>query len=673
MRNAARLLAPFAVAALPAFATLDVAGIDRSADPCVDFDAFANRAWHEATSIPPDRAVWGTFSVIERRNTEILERLLAEGARANPYPPGSNRHKIVAYYASGMDVAAIEKAGLSPIAPLLSAIDALEGPKALPALLARLHAAGIPAGFSLSVRQDAKDSRRYLAHFGQSGLGLPDRDYYFRDDPRSTEQRRHYEALQATLLELAGDGRKAALVQAGAALDIERALAASHMTIVERRDPEKTYNLRRLEDLSRDAPGFDWAAYLEAAGARGVTEVVVAQPAFLAAFAKLALERPVAHWKSYLRWHALNALAPKLPKAFEQAHFEFHQKRLLGLAEPPPRERRVIEAIGGRRGQEPLGHALGELFVAEAFPPEAKSRALELVGHVKAALRDRLLALDWMEDATRRAALDKLERMSVKIGYPDRWRDFSAADVGDKPFVANWLAASAFEFRRQLSQLGRPVDRDAWWMSPHIVNAYYGSRLNEIVFPAGILQPPFFDPKADDAANFGAIGMVIGHEITHGFDDSGRRFDAEGNLREWWTPADQKRYRERAEALVAQYDAYPGVDGLKVNGRLTLGENIADLGGLRIAYLGLQRALGGTPRTPVEGFTPEQRFFLSFAQSWRTRMRPEQERLRLLTDSHSPARYRVKGPLANLPEFAKAFSCPPGGLLKAESPRVSIW
>lgn len=669
----ARFLAPLAVAAWPAFATVDVAGLDRAADPCADFDAFANRRWQETTTIPPDRAVWGTFSTIEQRNTAILERLLAEGAKRNPWPAGSNRHKIVAYYASGMDREAIEKAGLAPLRPVLADIDALADAKGLPALLARLHATGIPGGFSLTIRQDAKDSRRYLVHLGQSGLGLPDRDYYFRDDPRSVEQRQHYEALQATLLELAGDGRKAALVQAGAALGIERDLARAQMTIVERRDPEKTYNLRRPADLAREAPGFDWAAYLEAAGAKGVAEVVVAQPAYLAAFAKLAADRPVAQWKAYLRWHALNAAAPKLPRAFEEAHFAFHQKRLLGLAEAPPRNRYVIESIGGRRGQEPLGHALGELFVAEAFPPEAKSRALELVGHVKAALRDRLLALDWMEDATRRAALDKLERMSVKIGYPDRWRDFSTADVGDKPFVANWLAANAFEFRRQLSHLGKPVDRDAWWMSPHIVNAYYGSRLNEIVFPAGILQPPFFDPKADDAANFGAIGMVIGHEITHGFDDSGRRFDAEGNLREWWTPADQKRYRERAEALVTQYDAFPGVDGLKVNGRLTLGENIADLGGLRIAYLGLQRALGDTPRKAVDGFTPEQRFFLSFAQSWRSRMRPEQERLRLLTDSHSPPRYRVKGPLAHLPEFAKAFACPPGGLLRAAGDRVSIW
>jgi predicted metalloendopeptidase len=454
----------------------------------------------------------------------------------------------------------------------------------------------------------------------------------------------------------------------------EKQLAQSQMTLVERRDPEKTYNLRPVDALVKEAPGFDWKAYFAALGVPDLAELNVAQPAYAAAFGKLAVTRPAADWRAYLRWHVINAAATKLPPAFEEAHFAFFQRTLTGVATQAPRNERVIDAIGGRYGQEPLAQALGELFVGEAFPPEAKQRALELVGHVKAALRERLRTLDWMEEATRKAALDKLDRMAVKIGYPDRWRDFSPAEIGARPFAENWLNANAYEFRRTLARLGKPVDRGDWWMSPHIVNAYYGSSLNEIVFPAGILQPPYFDAKADDAVNFGGIGMVIGHEITHGFDDRGRRYDAEGNLREWWTPADQVRYRERAQAIVAQYDAYAGVDGLKVNGKLTLGENIADLGGLRIAHLGLQRALDGKPRDKIEGFTPEQRFFLSFAQAWRSRVRPEQERMRLLTDSHSPPRYRVQGPLANLPEFSRAFSCTAQSrALRAQGEQVSLW
>jgi predicted metalloendopeptidase len=476
------------------------------------------------------------------------------------------------------------------------------------------------------------------------------------------------------MFRLAGEPPEAAGRLAATVMELESALAGAHMTLVERRDPEKTYNLRSTAQLAREAPGLDWKAYFAAAGIPGLAEINVAQPAAAAAVARLAGERPAADWRAYLRWQVLNAAATRLPRGFEQAHFDFHQGTLAGVRLMAPRNERVIEAIGGRVGSEPLGQALGELFVGEAFPPEAKRRALELVGHVKAALRERLEKLDWMEAGTRKAALEKLDRMAVKIGYPDRWRDLSAAQVGENPYVQNWIAASAFEFDRNLARLGRPVDRGEWWMSPHVVNAYFGSTLNEIVFPAGILQPPYFDPKADDAVNFGGIGMVIGHEIMHGFDDRGRRYDADGNLREWWTPADRKRYQERAQAIVAQYDAYAGIDGLNVNGKLTLGENIADLGGIQIAYLGLQRALAGQPRAKIDGFTPEQRYFLAFAQAWRSRYRPERERLQLLTDSHSPPRYRVQGPLANLPEFAKAFSCPADArALRAEGSRVNLW
>ena len=676
IRIASRVALALAAAfpALCAATVPDVAGLATDVAACDDFYAYANRRWLEATAIPDDQPGWGTFAIIEKRNKERLKGILASGARANPYPAGSNRHKVVAYYASGMDEAAIAKAGLAPLAPLFAAIEAVKTPDDLPGAFAALHRSGIQAGFAFTVRQDAKDSRRYLAEIRQAGLGLPDRDYYFRDDERSTAQRNAYQEHLVKTFALAGEGRRAAYHLASSVQHTEKQLAQAQMTLVERRDPEKTYNLRTAEALAGEAPGFDWKAYFAAIGAPGLGELNVAQPAYAAAFAKLAASQPVADWRAYLRWHVIRAAATKLPREFEEEHFAFFQRTLTGVASQAPRPERVIDAISGRYGQEPLAHAIGELFVGEAFPPQAKARALELVGHVKAALRERLLAVDWMEDATRKAALEKLDRMAVKIGYPDRWRDFSAAEVGERPFAENWLNANAFEFRRVLARLGRPVERGDWWMSPHVVNAYYGSSLNEIVFPAGILQPPYFDARADDAVNFGGIGMVIGHEITHGFDDRGRRYDADGNLREWWTPADQERYRERSRAIVAQYDAYPGVDGLRVNGKLTLGENIADLGGLRIAYLGLQRALDGKPREKLEGFTPEQRFFLAFAQAWRSRVRPEQERLRLLTDSHSPPRYRVQGPLANLPEFARAFACPADArAVRAQGEQVSIW
>ncbi len=679
-----RLPSRFALALVCAFAAgaplacaasaLDMAGLAKDVSACDDFYAYANRSWLESTAIPADRAAWGTFAIIDERNKKRLQAQLKSAAGSNPYAAGSNRYKVVEYYASGMDEAAIAKAGLAPLAPLFAAIDAAKKPGDLPAVFAALHLAGVRAGFWLDVRQDAKDSHRYLAQIHQAGLGLPDRDYYFRDDDRSLEQREAYRQYLKKMFALAGEGRRALGILAASVMSTETRLAGEQMTLVERRDPEKTYNLRTAQSLAREAPGFDWQAYFAALGAAGIAEVNVSQPKYAAAFAALAVALPVDDWKAYLRWHVLMATAPALPRAFEEAHFAFSERTLKGVVQPATRAERVIETIGGRNGSAPLGQALGEIFVEDAFAPRAKARALELVGHVKEALRERLLALDWMEDATRKAALAKLARMAVKIGYPDRWRDFSAAEVGRRPYAENWLNANAFEFRRVLARLGRPVDRGEWWMSPHAVNAYFGSTLNEIVFPAGILQPPYFDPDADDALNFGGIGMVIGHEITHGFDDRGRRFDAEGNLREWWTPADQKRYRERAQAIVAQYNAFPGVDGLSVNGALTLGENIADLGGLRIAYLGLQRALAGKSRESLDGLSAEQRFFLAFAQAWRSRYRPEQERLRLLTDNHSPPRYRVQGPLANLPEFARAFSCAEGDkAVRTGRERVELW
>ena len=644
--------------------------VDRGVDPCVDFHAFANNRWLQASSIPPDRSRWGSFDAVDKRTEEILVRAI-DKALATPSPEGSARRKVLEYFASGMDEAAIARAGATPLAPHVARIAAIDAPEPLARAIAELHADDINALFSFDVLPDPKQSTRYLALVAQGGLGLPDRDYYFLDDERTREIRAAYRRHVARVLEL--DGDPAAAASAGDVLALETELARASMTVVERRDVDKTYNRMTLAELERAAPGFAWRAYFSALGAPALTELNVRQPAYLERVAELATARPAAEWRAYLRWHLLRAAADKLDARHEALHFDFFERTLLGKQEPAPRAKRVMVIIGGRYGQAPMAEALGQVFVAEAFPPEAKARMLEMVGNVKEALRDRLKTVEWMTEETRARSLAKLAAMKVKMGYPEKWKDFSRAEVGARPFVENWLNANRFAHRRGVARIGQPVDRDEWRTSPHIVNAFYSAANNEIVFPAAILQPPFFDLAADDATNYGGIGMVIGHEITHGFDDRGRRFDKDGNLRDWWTAEDSRRYKERAKKIEAQYGAYTGIDGIRVNGALTLGENISDIGGLRIAYLALEKALARRPQAARDGFTAEQRFFLSFAAIWRALQRPEQERLRLRTDSHSLPRLRVRGVVANMPEFARAFSCDASTALLAEGDRADIW
>jgi putative endopeptidase len=671
MNRSALLAAALAASlSLAARAALDAAELDTRTSPCSDFYGYVNGRWQETALIPNDRSSWGTFSIVDKNNEAILLQALADAMKSPP-PTGSDARKAVDYFASGMDVEAIEAAGLEPVRPLLARANAVDDTESLAGALGAFHARHIRAGFQFTVRADAKDSNRYLAQLVQGGLGLPDRDYYFRDDAKSKEQRSAYVQHVARLFQLAGDDAKDAQAHAQVVLALETKLAGASMTNVERRDPERTYNPMSIAKLEALAPGFPWRPYLAALGAAKVEEVNVAQPAFFQAFAKLARERDAPDWRTYLRWQVLHATAPVLPRAFVDADFDFYQRELRGRRAYPERNGHVLEVIGGHYGEEPMAQAVAQLFVARAFPPAAKQRAEELVRNVKAALATRLRSIDWMSDATRTRALEKLAAMRTKIGYPDHWRDYGDAKVGSQPFATNWLRANEFEMRRLIGHLARPVDRDEWWMAPHIVNAYYSSELNEIVFPAGILQPPFFDAAADDALNYGAIGSVIGHEITHGFDDRGRRFDAHGNLRDWWTEADTNGYLMRAKRLEDQYAGFEGVDGIHVNGKLTLGENIADVGGLKIAYLALQHALEGTERKEIDGLTPEQRFFVAFAREWRTAYRPAYERLLLQTDQHSPAHFRVRGALAHMPEFASAFSCEPAKTLAAQP--ADIW
>ncbi|HUP29147.1 MAG TPA: M13 family metallopeptidase [Usitatibacter sp.] len=654
-------------------AALDVAGLDRNVDPCRDFYQFANRTWLESTQIPDDRARWGTFEIIAARNEQVLLKAFDE-ALARPLPPaGSAERKAIQYYASGMDQAAIERAALKPLEPLFARARATNNAAELAKTLAFLHVHGVRAGFSFDVEVDRRDSTRYLAEIEQGGLGLPDRDYYFLDDERSARLRDGYRKHVQRMFELAGDAPEAAARNAASVIALETELARASWTRTERRDEVKNYNRVGLDALTTATPGFPWPQYLAELGAAKARDINMRQPPFFAAFAKLAAERPAAEWQAYLRWQVLHATAEKLPERFEQENFDFFSRQLAGTKVAAPRHRRVIQAMGGPYGEQGLGQVIGRMFVERTFSPEAKARALELVRNVKAALGDRLREVEWMTEETRARSLEKLAAMEIKIGYPDRWRDFSDADVGPYSFADNWLRARAFDTRRDLAKIGTPVDRGEWLLSPHIVNAYYNPTLNEIVFPAAILQPPYFDAKADDAVNYGGIGMVIGHEITHGFDDRGRLYDARGNMREWWTAEDSRRYAERAQRIERQYGGFDGVEGVKVNGKLTLGENISDVGGLKIAYYALQKALKERPAQPIDGLTAEQRFYVSFAQGWRSRARPEWERNSLLTGQHSLPRFRVRGPLAHSPEFARAFSCEASTALLAEPDRANIW
>lgn len=661
-----------AALALPAAAALDVAGLDKSIAVCKDFYNHANKRWMEANRIPADRATWSAASVLARSTEDELREII-EAALKKPPRNGTPQRKMLDYYASGMDVDNIRHWQLKTIAVQLGTIRAIDGADPLARKIGELHARGIRPGFTFEVDQDRKDSKRYLAEIGQGGLGLPERDFYFRDDERTKAIRDEYRKHLVRVNVLYGDAQQLAERSAERVIALETELARASMTAVERRDVDKTYNLMSVADLQKLAPGFPWGAYLEGLLAPQVTELNVQQPAFFTRFAQLVAERPVEDWHAYLRWHLLQATSDKLDERYHALHFDFYERTLKGVKEPPPRWRHVLRVINGPYGTEPMSEALGMLYVERKFPPQAKARALELVQNVKDALADRLRSVDWMTEQTRALSLDKLAAMRIKIGYPDRWKDVSEANIARRLFVENWMSANQFAHLRDVARLGKPVQRDEWIMSPQIVNAYYNPTLNEIVFPAAILQPPFFDAKADDAVNYGAIGMAIGHEITHGFDDRGRRFDKDGNLRDWWTAEDARRYQERAKKVELQYNNFEGIEGIKVNGALTLGENLSDVGGLKIAYLALQKALKKRPQGRIEGLTPDQRFFLSFAQGWRSLYRTEQETLQLRTGQHSLPRFRVRGPIAHMPEFARAFSCDASATLLSEGERANIW
>jgi predicted metalloendopeptidase len=650
---------------------IDPQRFDPSVPACQDFYQHAVGGWLEANPIPRDKARYGAFDALMDRNEDVLRSILVETSARRDWPAGSIQQKVGDFYAAGMDEAAIDQAGAKPLRPWLLRIAALRRPADVAAFLADGHLHDLPGGFDVFVSQDEKDSTRYIPILHQGGLGLPDRDYYLNDDGRSTGLREKYLAVVAQLLQLSGEPAAKASADAAKVLALETQLARASRTRVALRDPEKNYNLRTLAELEAEAPGFGWATYLTRLGVPRDQALNVGQPEYFQTFARLVATEPVASWRAYLRWHLVRAAAPVLSRRFDEAQFGFFGKTLQGVEQQRERWKRVLSQVD--RG---IGEALGQLYVERTFTPQAKQRMLTLVDHLREALRERITALPWMSAPTKAAALDKLAAFGVKVGYPEKWRDYSALTVTRRGYFQDVLAASAFENRRQLARLGKPVDRSEWHMSPPTVNAYYNPNLNEIVFPAGILQPPFFWADADDAVNYGAIGVVIGHEMTHGFDDQGSQYDAQGNLKDWWTDADRQAYAARTGLMVKQFDAYHPFPDAPVNGKLTLGENIADLGGLKIAWAALEEALGQDPNTaaPVDGLAPGRRFFLAYATVWANHIRDEAARMRLTVDSHSPGKWRVLGPVSNLPEFQAAFGCPEGApMVRPEAERPVIW
>ncbi len=605
---------------------LDLKNMDTSVKPQEDFFMYANGGWIKNTEIPPEYSRWGSFNQLVEHNNDALHDIAEKAASSHVDPKTApDVQKVGDYYASGMDEKTIDAARIQPIQDEFKRIEAIKDRNDLLNEIAHLHTIGVDAFFGFGSGQDAKDSTREISQAVQGGLGLPDRDYYTKTDEASKKLRDQYLAHVAKMLTLVGEPAEKAADDAKKIMALETSLATASRTRVELRDPQKNYNKMTQKDLQAVTPDWNWADYFKSINLVEPGDINVHQPEFFkaanAAFTKTSID----DWKTYSTDGA-------------------------------------------------IGEALGKLYVADYFPPEAKARALELVNNLKEALSDRIKTLEWMDEPTKQEALKKLAAFTVKIGYPEKWRDYSLLKIDRGPFVLNATRAENFEVNRQLKKIGKPVDRTEWGMTPPTVNAYYNPNMNEIVFPAGILQPPFFYANADDAINYGGIGAVIGHEMTHGFDDQGRQFDAVGNLRDWWSPESAAKFKERSQAVVKQYSEYEPLPGSHINGELTQGENIADIGGVKLAYAALQKALAGKSREKIDGLTPAQRFFLSYATIWKSKQRDEDLKLRLNTDPHSPARYRVNGPLSDIPEFAKAFNLPDNcPMVRPPDKRVNIW
>jgi putative endopeptidase len=650
---------------VPAFS---FAYMDRSVSPASDFYSFCDGQWVKDNPIPADKPRWGGFVQLAERNSFLIHKLL-EDAAASTSPKGTPRREAADFYISAMDTNRIDALRFKPIEADFKSIDRIQTTEDLFRLLAKFHEAGVGGIFSDGVEPDAHESSIYALELEQGGLSMPDRDYYLKES--FTTQRKAYREHVAKMLTLLGESADDASAHAKIVFDLETDLAKASRSRTDLRDPNKNYNKFTCAELVAKHPALHWNLYLAESGLGRVTYAVVGQPEFFEAVNKLIHDRPLSDWKIYLRWHVLHASAPYLFHDADLENFDFYGKVLSGQPQQEPRWKRAYRVLDGN-----IGEAVGQLYVERYFPPEAKARMKDLVENLQTVFRDHLKNVDWMTDATRAKALAKFARFTKKIGYPDKFRDYSSIKIRRDDYLGNVRRAAAFETRREIARVGKPVDRTEWDMTPPTVNAYFNPLFNEIVFPAGILQPPFFDLTQDDAVNYGAIGVVIGHEITHGYDDQGRKYDADGNLNEWWTKADAKEFEARAQKVVDEYSAFEVLPGLHVNGELTLGENLADLGGISIAYDALERDLARDPskRTTINGFTPEQRFFISFAQVWRTNIREAEARRLATVDPHSPGRFRAVGPLLNCQQFFDAFDIKPSDpMWRAPNLRAHIW
>ncbi len=660
------MLAACASAPLSPLASgLDATTFDGKVRPQDDLYRFVNGRWLANTDIPADLSSYGAFTQLDEQTREHLHQLLEEAVRTSG-PPGSDQRKAADFYSSFMDTASIEAQGLQPLAAGLARIDALTDAGDVSGYMGYTQRLGVAEPLLWSVQQDARNATTYITGIDQNGLSMPDRDYYLRDEAQYVGYRQKLQVYITALLTAAGEPDAA--TRASTIMALERRMAEAHWTRVQNRDPVATYNKMTPVQAAALAPGIDWRRFLDGAGAP-VREFVVSQPSFLTALGQLVQSVPVADWKAYFRYKLIDAYAPLLPQAFEQLHFGFYEQTLSGVQQPRPRWKRAVAML-----DDSIGEITGRMYVERYFSAASKQRMQQLVANLLEAYEQSIDSLDWMSPATRAEAKKKLALFGVKIGYPDQWRDYSKLEIRAGDLAGNVTRSAAFEHQRMVDRLGKPVDRNEWSMTPPTVNARYSPQLNDILFPAAILQPPFFDPQADDAVNYGAIGAVIGHEISHGFDDQGSQFDGHGNLHNWWSAEDAARFKQRTAALVAQFAAYRVLDNQPLNGELTLGENIADLSGLAIAYKAWQLSLGGRPSSTLDGFTGEQRFFMGWSQVWRRKYRDDNLRMRLSTDPHSPSEFRTNGAVSNIDAFYRAFGVgPQDKLYRPPAERVRIW
>lgn len=645
----------------------DLADLDTTVSPASDFDNYANGGWKKRFPIPDEKSRFGSFDLLADTGEVQVQKLITEIA-TNKQEDGSIALKIADFYNTGMDTSNIEAQGAAPLQPIFKEIDEIGNKEDLMRLVAKLQSQSISPMFFIFSDADQKNSEMVVAYLYQGGLGMPDRDYYMKEDQRSKEIQDAYQIHLQKMLVLAGIDESSAKSDADLVYTIEKRLASVSMTRLEQRDPLKVYNKLNAESLQKIAPEINWAGHFQNLGLENPGDFIVGQPVFFTELSKMVKEIPVDDWKKYLKWQTVRSLSSYLSSAFVDQNFDFFGKTLTGQVAQRPRWKRVQGATNGA-----LSEALGQLYVQKYFPAESKQRMLQLVNNLKISLGERIKQLAWMSDETKAKAQEKLDAITVKIGYPDKWRDYSSLEVSTDSYVANILRARKFDFNYMIGKVNKPVDRAEWFMPPQEVNAYYNPTMNEIVFPAAILQPPFFFKDGDDAVNYGAIGVVIGHEMTHGFDDQGRQYDKVGNLTDWWTPEDAKLFNERSQVLVKQFNSFTVIDTIKANGELSLGENIADLGGLNVAYNALHHVLTGNEK-PIDGFTPDQRFFLGYAHLWAQNTR-DKEIVRLtMEDVHSLARFRVIGPLRNMPEFHKAFNVKEGDYMYLpEAERAVIW